>query len=339
MIEPSRIPGPFSQPTGASHFHVAHPSRAHNQDPDSRRISHRPLCYTTVYLHNELAERRAAMSKILVVEDVSSTFNFIREVLTAEGYAVEAAADGVEALERLKKEAFDLIVLDIWMPRMDGLQFLASMREFPAPPRVVVVTVDDTPETVLAALRQQASSYITKPFKRGELLEAVRNALAASPLSPPIEVVSARCDWVELLVPCSFSAAETIQDFLDRLKVGLPDDIREAVGAAFRELLLNAIEWGGQLDPSRKVRIACLHTPRMLMYRIADPGPGFPPEALEHSALVNPPNHPTEHLRVRAQKGIRPGGLGIMMVRAMVDELVYNEKHNEVVFVKYLRPG
>ena len=279
------------------------------------------------------------MSRILVVEDVSNTCNFMREVLSAEGYAVDAASDGVEALEQLKKEPFDLIVLDIWMPRMDGLEFLARLRECPSPPRVVVVTVDDAPETVLGALQQQASSYITKPFKRGELLEAVRNALTTPPLSPPIEVLSARRDWVELLVPCSFQAGERIQDFLDRLKVGLPDDVRQAVGAAFRELLFNAIEWGGQLDPSRKVRIACLHTPRMLMYRIADPGPGFPPEALEHSALSNPPDHPTDHLRVREQKGIRPGGLGILMARAMVDELVYNEKHNEVVFVKYLKPG
>jgi anti-sigma regulatory factor (Ser/Thr protein kinase) len=194
-----------------------------------------------------------------------------------------------------------------------------------------------TPETVLEALRQQACSYINKPFQRGEVLEAVGDALAAPPSVPPIEVLSARRDWVELLVPCSLQAAERIQDFLDRLKIGLPDDVRQAVGSAFRELLLNAIEWGGQLDPTRTVRIACLRTPRMLMYRIADPGPGFAPEALEHTALTNPPGHPADHLRVREQKGLRPGGLGILMVRAMVDELVYNEKQNEVVFVKYLK--
>jgi len=277
------------------------------------------------------------MNRILVVDDVSNTLNFVREVLATAGYSVDGASDGVEALERLKKEPFDLIVLDIWMPRMGGLEFLARLRESPAPPKVVVATVDDTPETVLEALRQQACSYINKPFQRGELLEAVRDALAEQPSAPPIEVLSARRDWVELLVPCSLQAAERIQDFLDRLKIGLPDDVRQAVGSAFRELLLNAIEWGGQLDPTRTVRIACLRTPRMLMYRIADPGPGFAPEALEHTALANPPDHPTDHFRVREQKGLRPGGLGILMVRAMVDELVYNEKHNEVVFVKYLK--
>jgi CheY-like chemotaxis protein/anti-sigma regulatory factor (Ser/Thr protein kinase) len=273
------------------------------------------------------------MSRILIVDDDPSVQNFIREVLTAAGYVIDAAGDGVEALERLKHERFDLIVLDVWMPRMNGLEFLARLREFPAPPKVVVATVDGAPETVLEALRQQACGYITKPFQRGELLEAIGDALA----TPPIEVLSARRDWVELLVPCSLQAAERIQDFLDRLEVGLTDDVRQAVGAAFRELLFNAIEWGGQLDPSRKVRIACVRTPRMLMYRIADPGPGFPPEALEHSALANPPDHPTDHFHVREQKGMRPGGLGILMARAMVDELVYNEKHNEVVLVKYLK--
>ena len=106
-----------------------------------------------------------------MVEDVVNTFNFMCEVLTEVGHAVDAASDGVEALERLKKEPFDLIVLDIWMPGMDGLEFLGRLREFPTPPKVVVATVDDTPETVLGALRQQACSYLTKPFQRRELLD------------------------------------------------------------------------------------------------------------------------------------------------------------------------
>jgi anti-sigma regulatory factor (Ser/Thr protein kinase) len=74
----------------------------------------------------------------------------------------------------------------------------------------------------------------------------------------------------------------------------------------------------------------------MLMYRIADPGPGFKIDELEHAAIGQPADDPIKHMQVREEKGIRPGGFGLMMVRASVDELIYNEKRNEVVFVKYL---
>ena len=67
------------------------------------------------------------MSRILVVDDISNTLNFVREVLATAGYSVDGAGDGVEALERLKKEPFDLIVLDIWMPRMGGAGVLGAL--------------------------------------------------------------------------------------------------------------------------------------------------------------------------------------------------------------------
>ena len=141
---------------------------------------------------------------------------------------------------------------------------------------------------------------------------------------------------MELLVPCEHAAAERIQSFLMRLKGDLPEPVRESVGQAFRELLLNAIEWGGQLDPNRKVRISFLRARRMLLYRIADPGPGFRFENLSHAAVSNPEDNPVGHLAMREQKGLRPGGFGILMTRAMVDELLYNEAQNEVVLIKYL---
>jgi len=112
--------------------------------------------------------------------------------------------------------------------------------------------------------------------------------------------------------------------------------VRESIAYAFRELLLNAVEWGGKLDPSRTVRIACLRARRMLLYRIADPGPGFSIDNLPHAAIGQPPDDPIAHMHVREAKGIRPGGFGLLTVRASVDELLYNEQRNEVVFVKYL---
>jgi anti-sigma regulatory factor (Ser/Thr protein kinase) len=167
-------------------------------------------------------------------------------------------------------------------------------------------------------------------------VELLRDALAAGKTTSGIEVVSARPTWVELLVPCDRESAARIQSFLEQLDTGLPHDVRDAVGYAFRELLLNAIEWGGKLDPTRKVRIACLRARRMLLYRIADPGPGFQFEGLLHAAAGQPAGSPVAHVDEREKKGLRPGGFGIVTVRAMVDELIYNEAQNEVVFVKYL---
>jgi hypothetical protein len=74
------------------------------------------------------------------------------------------------------------------------------------------------------------------------------------------------------------------------------------------------------------------------MYRIADPGPGFTFKDLPHSAISHPDDQPFEHMRIREEQGLRPGGFGLLMVKAKVDELVYNEKQNEVIFIKYLDP-
>jgi CheY-like chemotaxis protein/anti-sigma regulatory factor (Ser/Thr protein kinase) len=276
------------------------------------------------------------MNTILVVEDDRPTRHLLSGLLKAAGFSVATARDGANALRHLKKRSFDLMLLDIWMPRMNGLELLARLRNEPVRPKVVVMTSDDTPETLLQAVREQAYQYVAKPVEPKALVELLRRVLAATPASPPIEVVSARPSWVELLVPCEREAADRIQGFMAHLEADLAPDVRESVGFAFRELLLNAIEWGGQLDPNRKVRIAYLRARRMLLYRIADPGPGFSFEGLTHAAVGNPEGSPLDHVSFRDEKGLRPGGFGIMISQAKVDELLYNEAQNEVVFVKYL---
>jgi PAS domain S-box-containing protein len=168
-----------------------------------------------------------------------------------------------------------------------------------------------------------------------DLLNVVQDALQASDDPQPIEVVSALPHWVELLVPCTREAAEQIEQVVARLSADLPEDVLESVGDAFRELVMNAVEWGGRLDRKRKVRITCVRTDRMLLYRIADPGPGFTFEHLDHAAVAHPGDS-MGHMKIREEKGLRAGGFGLLMVRAKVDELVYNEKQNEVIFMKYL---
>ena len=73
--------------------------------------------------------------------------------------------------------------------------------------------------------------------------------------------------------------------------------------------------------------------------RIADPGPGFNIDNLPHAAVGQPKEMPIAHVDVREAQGLRPGGFGLLTVQSSVDELLYNEKRNEVVFVKYLDEG
>jgi CheY-like chemotaxis protein len=276
-----------------------------------------------------------AQASILVADDDRTTRFAICSMLRKAGYAVTSVQNGALALRKIQQMNFDLAFLDIWMPKLTGLEVLARVRLGESHPKVVIMTSDGTPESVLTAVREQAYAYLSKPFPPREAVEVAQRALRQD-ASPPIEVVSAKPHWVELLIPCTREAAERIESFLMKLDTDLPDEQRDTIGLAFRELLMNAVEWGGKLDPNRKVRIAYLRSTHILLYRIADPGPGFNFKELVHAAVGQPTGEPLAHVSVRDQLGIRPGGFGIAMIRAIADELLYNEAQNEVIFIKYL---
>jgi FixJ family two-component response regulator/anti-sigma regulatory factor (Ser/Thr protein kinase) len=275
---------------------------------------------------------------VLIVDDDDTARSGLRELLALSGFSVDTAQDGAQALATIREHHVGVVLLDVRLPGMSGLEVLARCARESKATKIVVVTGLDAPETVLGALRQHAYDFLSKPVDPARLVDIVCRALAAS--NPPaLQVLSARPEWVELLVPCTREAVDRIQSFLSQLEIDLPRDIRESVGLAFRELLLNGIEWGGHLNPAQTVRVACLRTHRMLLYRIADPGAGYRLEDLAHAAGGDA-SAPTAHDQVREAMGLRPGGFGLMLIRAIADELLYNEQRNEVVFVKYLdEPG
>ena len=273
------------------------------------------------------------MMSILVVDDDRTSRHLTESLLKREGWSVTGAEDGVAALELLRTQTFTVMLLDVWMPRMNGLEVLEQLRSLEHRPRVVVMTSDETPATLLQAVRDQAFTYVHKPVDPELLLETVRQAIT-EPESRPIEVISARPEWVELVMPCTREAANRLQSVMAHLDTDLPEELRDSIAYAFRELLLNAVEWGGKLDPNHTVRISYLRAKRMVMYRIADPGPGFNIDNLPHAAISQ--DSPIAHMEVRDAKGLRAGGFGLLTVKSSVDELLYNEKRNEVVFVKYL---
>ena len=281
-----------------------------------------------------MSDETPVRHRVLIADDDAAIRHGISKLLANAGFDVSEAADGNAALNAIQEKEYELVFLDVWMPHLSGLEVLARIRTGTSRPKVIVMTSDDTSETLLRAVKEQAYDYMSKPFPPRQALEAAQRALSGDQ-EPAIEVLSGRPHWVELLIPCTREAAERIQTFMMKLDADLPDNVRETIASCFRELLLNAVEWGGQLDPNRKVRIAYVRSPRMLMFRIADPGPGFSFEGLTHAAVGQPESEPIAHVSVREERGIRPGGFGILMTKASADELLYNEAQNEVMFVKY----
>src|SRR6185503_8854169 len=107
--------------------------------------------------------------RILVVDDEVNARNALTELLRDEGYAVDAAADGFKALGKIADFAPDLVVTDLKMPGMDGLQLLAKLRENDPDLPVIVMTAFGEVETAVKAMRAGARDYLNKPVNVGEL--------------------------------------------------------------------------------------------------------------------------------------------------------------------------
>ena len=160
------------------------------------------------------------------------------------------------------------------------------------------------------------------------------HALSACSLAG-IEVVSLLPGRVELRVPSDWAVISPVQELVTQLESGLPPEVSEAISRAVREMLCNAVEYGGHLDPAALVEVKLMRLEHAFICRIRDPGDGFDPGTLDHAAINNPNENPVRHAFVREEKGLRGGGFGILLVSQLVDELVYNDQHNEVQFVKY----
>jgi DNA-binding response OmpR family regulator len=114
---------------------------------------------------------------ILYAEDDDDLRSLVRNQLTAEGFVVQTANNGEEAIGLLALGTFDLVLLDIRMPRVDGLQVLMHMKEHKIRSRVVMLTAVDDLAVALKAVRLGANDYVTKPYSLETLLSCIHRVL------------------------------------------------------------------------------------------------------------------------------------------------------------------
>lgn len=249
------------------------------------------------------------------------------------------------ALECVDSEEalFDLLAISeanliLTGPLISGQEAIAILRKIHSAQsgaKVILQPKNSSREDVIAAMRLGAFSYFSKPYFDTAFDEILRHADSDAEWQDSIRVNSATPEWLRIIARCELTTADRIIQFMNEVSdLSGPD--RESMGFALKEILMNAMEYGGKFNRERLVEVSYVRGKRMILYRIRDPGDGFSLEELTHAAIANPPEEPVRHLEVRDALGIRPGGFGVMLTRKLVDDLIYSEQGNDALIIKYL---
>ena len=132
---------------------------------------------------------RTTPPTILVVDDDSASGDIVARLLARESYATRVASSGVEALRILRTEAIDLILLDVMMPGMDGLQVCAALHAEHSRIPIILLTAKDDTDTRAEGMHLGVTEFLTKPINRAELLGRVRAQLHVVDLAKQLETV------------------------------------------------------------------------------------------------------------------------------------------------------
>ncbi len=162
------------------------------------------------------------MAKILVVDDEQAIRKTLKEILEYEKHNVDLAKDGFEAVEKAKKNQYDLVLLDIKMPKMDGIEVLEELQKINPELPVVIITGHGTVDTAVEALKKGAYDFLEKPLDLNRLLVAVRNALEKKDLVKETKRLRRKIRKTYELIGES-KAIQQVKEMIDRVA---PTDAR-----------------------------------------------------------------------------------------------------------------
>jgi two-component system, NtrC family, nitrogen regulation response regulator NtrX len=162
------------------------------------------------------------MASILIIDDERAIRKTLSEILSYEGYKIEEAADGEEGLKKFTATTFDVVLCDIKMPKMDGIEFLEKAREVNPDVPIVVISGHGNIETAVEAVKKGAFDYISKPPDLNRMLITLRNALDKQSLVTETKVLKRKVSKVQEMVGNS-PAIKKIKDTIEKVA---PTDAR-----------------------------------------------------------------------------------------------------------------
>jgi len=162
------------------------------------------------------------MSNILIIDDEKAIRKTLSEILSYEGYKIDEAGDGEEGLKKVKEKEYDVILCDIKMPKIDGIEFLEKAKEANPDIPIIMISGHGTIETAVEAVKKGAYDYISKPPDLNRLLITIRNAMDKTTLVAETKVLKRKVSKVQEMV----GSSTPIQKIKETIEKVAPTDAR-----------------------------------------------------------------------------------------------------------------
>jgi len=205
--------------------------------------------------------------RILIIDDEPLMRISIADALKAEGYQVKVAATGSEGVDCIKKEQFNIIISDLRLPGLDGLQVLQTCKEVSSRTGVIVITAHGSVETAVEAMKMGAYDYITKPFSMDELLLIVKRLVKMLELEDENrslrEELQGRFSFKGIL-----GKNEKMREVLEKIKLVAPSDSTILIigeSGTGKEVVANAIHHNSSRREGPFIRVSCAALPESLL--------------------------------------------------------------------------
>src|SRR5665647_2072784 len=156
------------------------------------------------------------MSSILIIDDEKSIRKTLTEILSYEGYKIDEASDGEEGLKKFKEKTYDLVLCDIKMPKLDGIEFLEKAKEINNEVPIIIISGHGNIETAVEAVKKGAYDYISKPPDLNRMLITLRNAMDKTTLVAETKVLKRKVSKVQEIVGES-NPIKKIKDTIDKI--------------------------------------------------------------------------------------------------------------------------
>lgn len=204
------------------------------------------------------------MASILIIDDEKAIRKTLTEILSYEGYKIDEASDGEEGLKKFGEKAYDIVLCDIKMPKVDGIEFLEKAKEINADVPIIMISGHGNIDTAVDAVKKGAFDYISKPPDLNRLLITLRNAMDKQTLVTETKVLKRKVSKVQEIVGES-SAIKKIKDTIDKVA---PTDARILItgeNGSGKELVARWIHEKSNRNTGPMVEVNCAAIPSELI--------------------------------------------------------------------------